>query len=719
MAGGINNDYGMKLGRVVYDKEEKRTKVTQKVGELDVKEYVDNIKEAKMVNAIPYQDKLDAVDKTLQSMDLLKNKLQLVQDCASKMSNRISNFGFPPPNIFDMKKIDAPGTQDVQFRLSPNATVGSFSMTVNQLASSDMRKMTLTAASMDTPLGIDGSFTLGTASPGTTATINITPTTTLSQLQATIANLSSKTTINADLVQTSLGAAGNTYELKLKAQNTGQSIVLNNTRNTPLSSLGVAALPVNYLAGIFSATNEATPLGLSGTFTLQSSTGVAATPLIINSGMSLKDIVASINNQTSTTGILANYDYVYNDPTNTNPPQFQLKLTTVNPMTFVADPASTVMASDTGGIMTALGLNSPVTDYETLIANVTCDGTKLVSQTNLIDGDTQGVSMVQGVTISLVSASKQAFTGTVSLDTTGFERSFQDFRDSYNDFVRFYKEKTKMDLDPEKLGKAAEGADLFGNLMVQNTYQKLKSALTGQVGGLSPDFSYLSQIGFRLLPDGTLDAPTSADVKNYLGAIEKNYPKIQQLFSNTISMDNSGFSVNNLPDNLGNKFQGVPMAVSLTNTNGIITGSVVVEGHTYNASIMSTAGYINMTFDPNSELGGLELSYLGTVSLNSTVPMNLTMTQGIMAQIDGQIGQILDPSSDQLADGTVVMNGDYFKELDNLKTEKTKNKTKIEKIKKEADRIGKNMEKEFTKVYKATTQLESIMNMIESFNKTN
>lgn len=723
----MNKDYGMKLGHVIYNKEEKRVQVTQKIGELDVKEVVDSVKEAEMAAAIPYKDKLETVDKTIASMEILKTKLEAVRQSASKMSNRISSFGFPPPNVFNGKQILTPGTQDVSCYLSEFATVGSFNFTVNQLASGDMRKFTITAANIDTALGLNGSFTLGTAVPGTTATINITPTMTLAQLQQTISNLSSTTSINADLVEKSVGAAGYTFELKLKAQNTGQSIVVNNTVGTPLQSLGMAALPSNYLAGISHASavgnNEATPLGLTGTLDVYSSGGSAAPPLNITSGMALTDIIAAINAQTSTTGIFANFDYVYTDPTHTNPSSFQLKLTTVNPTTGLPDETQTISASDSGGILSALGLNSPVTDYETLVANVTCDGTTYLNQSNIIDGDTPGVSIVPGVTITLLNASKKSFTATVSTDTSKFMGVFSDFLDSYNDLVRFYKEKTKMNFEKDEWGnnggKAAEDAELFGNRFVQNVFLDLKAALTGQVNGVSPNFSYITQLGYRYHNDGTIDTPTPNDIMKFYRAVENNFTNIQQLFSNTITMDTPGFYVNSLPDELVTKFQGVPMVVTLTNTSGVVSGTVVANGKTYNAAIASTANTYTMTFDPNSDLAGLELSYLGAVNPGTPVTLNLKMTQGIMAQLDSQIGKILDPTFDNLDDSSTVAKGGYYREVDNLKTEKDKNKVKIEKIKKQADHKGQVMEKEFSKVYQATVQLESIMMMIDAYNNVN
>lgn len=718
-------DYGMKMGQVVFDKETNRARITQKIAGVDVKDYIDGIKESKLIFAKPLEDKIATIDQALISLDTFKTKLQTLQSLAAQMANPISNTTIAPQNVFNQKNIMV-NTSDAAFEITDQANTGSFSMTINQLASNDLRKFMISSPNTTSPLGINGTFTIGTTQAGTTQTVTLTNAMTLLDIQEILSNMSETTQINAELIQTSIGATNNTYELKLKAQNTGHPIVLKNTSGTPLSALGLNSLPAYYQAGIIKTTNEETALNLTGTLTLQSSGGTAAPPLSITSTMSLTDIVNAINSQTTTTGVQASYDRVYMDSTGTNLPQFQLKLTTVDPGTLASDATKTMTISDTGGVISALQLNSPVTDYESLIAKIVCDGTFLTSQSNIIDGSQSGTEIIPGVTITLTKASGLAFTGEIVTGKMNFADTFGKFIEAYNDLVSFYTQQTQANLDPSQMGKAAEGADLFGNRMVQNVFKNLKYNLVGSIqsSSLPLTFTALSQIGYKLQNDGTLDAVQTAisnDTATYLKSLTHNFSDIEKLFSNTVTNSNSQFTIQNLPNNFTDDLQGSNMTVNMTNNNNIISGTVtiIIKGTpTICHGIISQ--YPNqsiLTINDGSILNGLAIQYAGTLATNTSATTTASVTQGIMSKIDTLLSNILDNNSTSSTNGDDVPNGDFYRELDRMNKTKTENKVKITKIKNEAEKLGKVMEKEFTKVYEATIQLESIMSIIETFNK--
>lgn len=723
-------DYGMKMGKVVFDEENNRARITQKVAGVDIQEYVDGVKEAKLIVAKPLQDKIETMDKTLTSLESFKTKLQTLQSLATQMSNPLSTQAFKPSNVYNQHQINA-NTSDANFQITGKTTAGSFSMAVNQLASSDLRKFVVNVPNaVETPLGLTGSFTIGTSQPGTTKTITLTNSMSLGDIREALSSVSETTGINVELIRTALGSPNNTYELKFKPQNSGQSILLKNTDGTPLTGLGLNSLPSHYQAGILSAANEATALDLEGELTVQSSGGSPAAPVQITKAMSLTDIIGAINAQTSTTGVQASYDRVYHDDSeeNPNPPQFQLKFTAVDPTTRAVDPAQTLTLSDTQSLLNSLGHTCPVTDYGSLIAKFVCDGTSLTSQSNTIDGSRVGTGIIPGVTVNLTKASGASFTGDITPSKIPFAETFGNFIDAYNDLNLFYNEQTRMNLDPDQAGKPAEGAHLFGNKMVEAAMKELKYNLTGAISfqNLPIKLTSLSQIGYRLQSDGTVEAKeNSDDALIFFKSVENNFKDIQKLFSNTVTNSNSKFSIQNLPTLLKDDIQGKNMDVILsTDSNGVTTGSIsiTIDGTptVCHGSISKYAERTLLTINDGGVLDGMVVRYNGTIPSASSVTTTSNLIHGIMSKVEVSLGRILDKSTLKTGEGEYaqeIPKGFYYLELERLNKTKTESKEKVERIKKDAEKVGKSLEKEFVRVYEATIQLENIMNMLESLNK--
>ena len=445
MVSSVNSGWGMKMGKVVFDEDDNRPKVTQNVAGIDVQEYVDGIKEAKLAYAKPLQDKIEKSTKTIEALTTFSTRLESLQACAATMANRISATN-PAQCIFQSKTItSARATTDATFTPSAAANTGPFSMTVNQLASNDMKNFMIQAPDLTIALGITGTFTLGTSTPGTSKTLTITNTMTLSNIQELINSASGTTSIATGLTQVSAGSPNNTYVLNLSAQETGQSIIVNN--NTTGGIIVTPPLPQNYLAGLMTAPTENTALSLAGTLTLGSSGGDPS-QVTITAGMTLTDVISTINAQVGTTGVQASLTGVYSDSSGTNAPVFQIKLNAVNPGTLIADPTKVLTigdVSDTGGIKTALGLSIPVVDNDTLVAKINCNGNNYIRQTNYIDGSSLESAVIPGVNITLTGSSGQTIQGSIAPDKMGLLTLFNEFVKNFNDLTAYYNEQSATD----------------------------------------------------------------------------------------------------------------------------------------------------------------------------------------------------------------------------------------------------------------------------------
>lgn len=719
MVGSVNNGWGMKLGKVVFDEEDNKPKITQNVAGVDVQEYIDGIKEAKLAYAKPLENKIEKNTKTLEALTTFSTKLESLQACAATMANRIS-VSNPAQSIFKSKTISTTTTTDAQFEASATANVSPFSMTVNQLASNDMKNFTVQAADFDTTaLGITGTITLGTSTPGTSQTLTITNTMTLSDIQDLINSVSGTTTISAGLTLVSVGSPNNTYVLNLSAQDTGQSLVVNNT--TTGGIIVTPSLPQNYLAGLISSTNENTALNLSGTLTVGSSGG---TPyqVSITSGMTLTNVVNTINAQVGTTGVQASLTRAYNDSTGTNSPVFQLKLTAVNPGTLVPDSTKTITigdVSDTGGIKTALGLSIPVADYDTLVAKVNSNGTDYVRQTNYIDGNSLDSAIIPGVNITLTGASQIAIQGSISQDKIGLFTVFNEFVTSFNDLTTYCNEQTARDPDT---GNPKENAFLADSLMVQKIMRDLRSSLANPVYG-SNSISGLSQLGYTSKEDGSIVQPQ--DMSKFLSAIQLNYSDLQHLFSNITTFSNSNFDIKELPTGEATNYVGQSISIHLENTSNVLSGTITIRGESYPITVTAgtaSEGGITFTIDDTnntSGLKGINLYHGNALSNNTSDDSTVLISQGIMAKIDTQITTIMDKTPIDPTSSDSIPKGTYYQEIEKITELDKKNQQRIDEIKKEATAAGKRIEEQFYKVYQATIQLEQIMSMIESFNQVN
>ncbi|MBW8310264.1 MAG: flagellar filament capping protein FliD [Candidatus Paracaedibacteraceae bacterium] len=713
MVGSVRSDYGMGIGKVVVDKDTNTAKISQKVAGLDIDEYISAVKEARKTQEKPYQDKIDKNTKTLAALSTFQTKLIAVQDLAKTMANRVSstqprvtNNAFQQHGVTATTSTGQNYTEIVNISASESALLGSFSMTVEQLATSDMKKGTIQTTGMNQKLNKTGTFSIGTTA-GTAKTIDITDTMSLADIQNAINAVSADTKVSADVSLASIGTIS-TFELKLKAQVSGEPIVLQTTSGTPLTDLGFSQTTSNKICGILEAADEATALKLGGSLTIGTQNG-ASQSISIDQTMTLKDVVAAINDQTGTTGVKASYDLAYYSI----PSKYQIKLEATN--------GNTVTISDTNEIAKTLGLNSPAADFNDLCANITVDGTSYKKRSNTIS------DIITGVTLNLKSASSTTTVqGAVIEDKDQFAKTFIELMTAYNDLNSFYSDQTKSKTSADgKNVSAAEGADLYGNIYARNTMSAIKSALTGETAGVSlttkesSSTTALNIMGIKLQPDGSLRFENDTDFST---AISNSYSDIKKLLTNTVTVSNSDFKVVDLPTKLPANVAGKPITVNVSkDTAGKATATFTLDSVVYPATVTTTGGMITITASKDSDgktnlLHGLTVRFDGTLNDNASSSAEIKVTQGRMAQVDNECSLRLDENLDSK---TGKKKGTIFGEIDNYNKKNESQKKIIDKIEANTKTEAARLEKEFKVVYEATIELENIMSMIDSFNKAN
>jgi flagellar hook-associated protein 2 len=705
MVNSVKSDYGMGLGRVVVDEGSRTPRVSQKVAGIDIEEYIGAIKDARKSEEKIYQDKIDKNTKVLSALSTFQTKLQALQNVTATMANRISSTQKTiKPTSFSSHTVQSTtvGSDSiVGLTAFDTASNGPFSVRVDQLATYDLKRGSIQTTAMGTALNITGSFELGTPL-GVNKTINITSDMSLSDIQLAINNVQSDTKVVADVSLVSIGSTS-TYELKLKAQASGAPIILSNTSGTPLTDLGISTATTNVMCGVLAATDEVTALNLTGDFTFGVQSGTTST-LNLTGNESLSDIVSQINAQTGTTGITASYDMLgYGDPS-----KYQIKLE--------ATSGQIVQVSDTAGAVAGLGLDQPITDFNSLCSKLTVDGTAYKKRSNTIS------DILTGVTLDLRSTSATTVNAIVSDDKSTFFSNLNSFVQNYNDLMQFYNDQTKAKVVNGIPEGASEGADLYGNNFARDTILALKASLTGGVPGSSimtssSGITSLRSLGLSFQADGTIVQTSEADLTS---AIDNNYDDIKQLFMNTVVMNDSDFRLRNLPTKLPANLGGASISVNIAkDASGNLSATFGVGSSTYSAQVVETSSGFTVTGIPPGtsdtySFQGLILDYTGTVANGASVSTTFSVTQGRMAALDAQTIQVLD---ENYVDGTGNKRGTLFAEINTLTKSNSTQQRIIDKIEKNSQQETARLQREFMRVYEATMELENIMNMLDSFKK--
>ncbi|PIE24570.1 MAG: flagellar hook protein [Neptuniibacter caesariensis] len=164
-------------------------------------------------------------------------------------------------------------------------------------------------------------------------------------------------------------------------------------------------------------------------------------------------------------------------------------------------------------------------------ARLKVNGLEVTRETNEIE------DVIRGFNFSLNKADPgNSLTFTVNADKTGAETAVRDFVEAYNLFYE-----TSKNLTGIKAGEdnSKVKGDLSTDGSAKTMINRLRSAVTAEVTGLSDGFTALSNIGIRTNLDGKL----SIDESDFKAAFNTNFEQIERLFSANMATTNDQVTV--------------------------------------------------------------------------------------------------------------------------------------------------------------------------------
>lgn len=422
-----------------------------------------------------------------------------------------------------------------------------------------------------------------------------------------------------------------------------------------------------------SVPDETAALGDAGTFSIGLSGGISAN-ISIDSGMSLQDVVAAINAQSSTTNVEASIVQVSSS-------QYQLVLTGTQ------DGANIITSSVSGDdILNKLGVTDGSGNFADQLqkaqsAIITLDGIQITRNTNDID------DVLDGTTFHLLQPTP---TGTslnidISTDTSQIETALQTLVTDYNavrDFVT-----NEQQTSPD--GTAAAGTVLFGDGTMNDIMTQIQSAMNTTVNGLS-----LNDLGLSFndtndlqLNNSTLEAVLGNNLKGVESVLAAQATTSSGDLS-TIAAGSSApasFTLNIAVDSLGN------------------LASASVDG---DSSMFTIAGD-TIIGNTGTAYAGMAFAYSGNTSQSITV----TTSPGIASVLSNIASSNADP-----------LNGSLQVLVSNLQSQDTTMQQQVTDIQSQAATYQTQLQNQYAQyqaaIQEATTTLNYLQALLDSGSKS-
>lgn len=281
-----------------------------------------------------------------------------------------------------------------------------------------------------------------------------------------------------------------------------------------VTQLAKAHQITNSTAKAVAATTTPVVSGGSGTFTFKVGSGADQT-VTLSDGATLDDLRSAINDLGA--GVTAS---VINTGT-VSSPAYRLTLTATatgsgNAVTVVADTTSLdfTNTSGTGGASTLqAGQNAIVVIGEPDQTTISIE-----RESNVIS------DAIPDVTLTLKSKTvttptPEPVTVTISTDPGSVKTNIKALATAYNDIVKFVNERTTYDVSTKT------GGIFFNESTAKSVLSQLRTALSGEVGGLST-YTSLGAVGFKTERDGTV----TIDDAKLDAALASNYSATKALF---------------------------------------------------------------------------------------------------------------------------------------------------------------------------------------------
>jgi flagellar hook-associated protein 2 len=443
------------------------------------------------------------------------------------------------------------------------------------------------------------------------------------------------------------------------------SMTLNNG-----APIGNYTLQVNQLAqaqkiASASVASETDALGFAGVFSVGLAGGTSAN-ITVNAGMSLQDVVANINAQTSTTNVQASIVQVSSS-------QYELV------MTGTQDGSNIVTSSVSGDdVMNKLGVTDGSGNFTDQIqkaqpAIITLDGISITRNSNDI-GD-----VLDGVTVHLIQASPAdtSLNIDVETDTSQIETALQTFVTDYNAVRDFVTSQQATASD----GTASSDTVLFGDVTMNDVMTQLQSAMNTTVNGMS-----LNDLGLSFSSTNDLQLNTST----LEAAMTSNLQGVESLLASQATTSSGDLT----------SIATAPFAPASFALDIQVDGS----GNLMSASVGGDSSMFTISGDTilgntGTPYAGLALAYSGTTS--QTIQVNTT--QGIASLISSIASTNSDP-----------INGSLQSLVTNLQSQDTTMQQQVTDIQSNASAYQTQLQNQYAQYQAAIAQATTTLNYLQA-----
>ncbi len=409
----------------------------------------------------------------------------------------------------------------------------------------------------------------------------------------------------------------------------------------------------------------------SGSFTIGLAGGPTAT-IDATGTMTIYDLEAAINNESSTTGVSASVLKVSDT-------DFRLVLTADETGKDIQlTPTSGDNVLDLVGLTTGGGTTIKNTLQAAQTAQLTIDGVAVERTSNTID------DVLEGVTFNLFKADAgTTVTVDVERSAASVKEAIQSFVDAHNAFRDFVAKHSKVSED----GTVDEEAVLFGDGTLRLLAQTVGSTVSSEVAGLgSADLSSLAEIGITLdqdnhlvIDDSKLDDKLLNDLDGVRDVFEFRFTASSAditVLSRTNALSDNAFTVNIVDSDS----DGV---IESADIDGI---AVDVEGN----KIMGRDG---------TPYEGLVLLYGGKGSTS----IDATVTQGIADRLYNTLDAALDD-----VDGTLT------KTVSSVEDENSRLSEEISNIDQRVETFRQQLVAKFAALETALTLANSMLQQVQA-----
>lgn len=390
------------------------------------------------------------------------------------------------------------------------------------------------------------------------------------------------------------------------------SMSINNGAATGDHTLTVSQIATAQKVIGTAVTDQSAALNYTGTFSLGLAGGTS-TNISVTSGMSMQDVVDSINAQSSTTNVQASIIQV-----STSSYEMVLSATNDN-----ADIQTSVVSGD--NVLNNLG----VTDSSGSLTDVlqkaqpalfTLDGVSLTRNTNDI------TDVLSGVTFNLLQSTPTGTALNISIepDTTQIQTSLSTFVTDYNAVRDYVSSQQQLGSD----GTVSSTSVLFGDGTMRSIMTQLEQSLNTTTGGLSMNDLGLS---FNDTNDLVLNTNTLST------ALTDNLNGVIALLAATTTTSSSTLNVVNTNSSPPSSFV---LDLAVDSTGKLASASVGGDSSQFTISGNTIIGAANTIY------AGMAFTYTGSTSQSITVTSNI----GIAAQINSIAQSASNTSSGLLQD---------------------------------------------------------------------